>query len=221
MNECMYVCMLGAVARSVAQQRQHVRTCTTLHTQGTFTSSPPVVRVRCGMCRPDCVSVRIPSCLGVHCFPLAGWLSAATFRAVQRTTWRICSPDVTFMIMLKATPAAFGAALQRIVSGVPLESAVRLCSSTGDVEALRFLGVDNHVPDATAAEIYVGHHDVGHQEKTVSRVLPLSHDRVYLLSEGGNAASGLRDRVRGRRCAEKNLAGFPVARNSTISLSFP
>ena len=87
--------------------------------------------------------------------------------------------------------------------------------ASGDVEALRFLGVDNHVPDATAAEIYVGH-----QEKTVSRVLPLSHDRVYLLSEGGNAASGLRDRVRGRRCAEKNLAGFPVARNSTISLSF-
>ena len=91
------------------------------------------------------------------------------------------------MIMLKATPAAFGAALQRLVGGVPLESATRRCSSTSDVEALRFLGVDNHVPDATAAEIYVGH-----QEKTVSRVLPLSHDRVYLLSEGGNAASGLR-----------------------------
>ena len=30
----------------------------------------------------------------------------------------------------------------------------------------------------------------------------------------------LRDRVRGRRCAEKNLAGFPVTRNLTISLSF-
>ena len=68
------------------------------------------------------------------------------------------------MIMLKATLAAFGAALQRLVGGVPLESATRRSSSTGDVEALRFLGVDNHVPDATAAEIYVGH-----QEKTVSR----------------------------------------------------
>ena len=88
----MCVCVHGAVARSVAQQRQHVRTCTTLHTQGTFTSGPPVVRVRCGLCRPDCVSVRFPSCLVVHCLPLAGWFSAATFGAAQRTTWRVYSP---------------------------------------------------------------------------------------------------------------------------------
>ena len=33
---CVGMCMHGAVARSVAQQRQHVRTCTTHHTQGTF-----------------------------------------------------------------------------------------------------------------------------------------------------------------------------------------
>ena len=60
------------------------------------------------------------------------------------------------MIMLKATPAALGAALQRLVGGVPLESAAR--------RALRLLDVDNDVPDATSAEICMGH-----QEYTVSR----------------------------------------------------
>ena len=86
MNERMH----GAAERAATPASAHLHENTThkaLYTQVLLLS-----RVRCGVCRPDCVSVRVPSCLGVHCLPLAGLLSAATFRAAQRTTWRVFSP---------------------------------------------------------------------------------------------------------------------------------
>ena len=105
MNEFMNECMHGAVARSVAQQRQHVRTCTTLHTQGTFTSkhlSPVCRAIPAHLCVPTvlvgflCVvvgSVRAALCFAAFwLFLTCSLLAAASASTTMRSRGRCSSP---------------------------------------------------------------------------------------------------------------------------------
>ena len=85
------MCMHGAVARSVAQQRKHVRTCTTHHTQGTSSLKEPRPVQGAHVGRP-CVVRRSSASPACAC-PPGGFLVAAPGRAVSGVSGTIIVPS--------------------------------------------------------------------------------------------------------------------------------
>ena len=188
------------------------------------------------MCRPDCVSVRLPSCLGVHCLPLAGWLSAATFRAAS--FFSVLFAHVPFQSSVQVLPGVCQETLEPVVPDVVffLSLCVQITENlTFGLFVVPFdvcLGIPHRRPlwgRENAAQIFSGSYgrvpaqthetDDEHLSVIVSYFLPIRYFSSSKVFSVWISSSHLRRTVPGVRATGVQVDGAPPSRASLLLFS--